>query len=54
MRANNVHSTNDEGALKSKVQEAMSVYDDYIKTRGTNGEGQEEGSPAKENVESNA
>ena len=48
-----VDSTNDESALKSKVQEAMSVYDDYIKTR-SNGEGQDEGSPAKENVEANA
>lgn len=25
-------STNDDGALRNKVNEAMSVYDDYVRT----------------------
>lgn len=35
--------TQDEGALKAKVLEAMSVYDDYIKTKGKDDDGKENG-----------
>lgn len=48
--ANNPHSLDDDPALQQKVNEALSVYDDYVKnkdgtpvdagiTESTNGEG---------------
>jgi hypothetical protein len=41
------HSVDDDAALRSKVDEAMAVYDDYMKSKpndGTNGL-KEEGNP---------
>ena len=42
----NLISIDDEQALKSKVDEALSVYDDYMRNRGgesgANGTGQDE------------
>ena len=46
-------SVDDDEALRSKVNEAMSVYDEYMKGRGppdTNGAGQEDG-PSDERTE---
>ena len=28
-----IHSTNDDNALRSKVSEAMNVYDEYIRVK---------------------
>jgi polyadenylate-binding protein len=35
------HSIEDESALRAKVDEALTVYDEYVKTKG--GEGEEAG-----------
>lgn len=45
----------DDAALRAKVDEALSVYDDYMKSRaeGPNGTKEEDGSKA-EGVEANA
>lgn len=40
--------TQDDGALKAKVQEAMGVYEDYIKNKSKDDEGKENGEPAAE------
>ena len=46
------NSIDDEQALKSKVDEALSVYDDYMRNRatesGANGTGQDEAGEAAE------
>jgi polyadenylate-binding protein len=36
----NINSTSDESALRAKVEEAMSVYDEYVKNK--EGEGDKE------------
>lgn len=35
---NNFYSCEDESALRAKVEEAMNVYDEYVKTKGGEGE----------------
>lgn len=42
----NCHSIEDESALRAKVDEALTVYDEYVKNKG--GEGEEATSDAKE------
>lgn len=39
-----MHSTADEAALRAKVEEAMTVYDEYVKNK--DGEGERD--PSKE------
>jgi len=41
-----INLTTDDEALRAKVQEAMSVYDDYVKTKGGD-EGKEEAKEEK-------
>lgn len=47
---NKLHSVDDDAALRNKVDEAMAVYDAYMKDRGgkegTNGMKEEEGADA--------
>jgi polyadenylate-binding protein len=33
-----LHRIDNDGALRSKVEEALAVYDEYIKTQGGDGE----------------
>jgi polyadenylate-binding protein len=47
----NLNSTSDESALRAKVDEAMSVYDEYVKNK--EGEGEKE-APKEESKEEKA
>lgn len=43
------HSTNDDAALRAKVEEALTVYDEYVKSKSdTDGAASKENGPAKE------
>jgi polyadenylate-binding protein len=44
------NSIEDESALRAKVDEALTVYDEYVKNKGGEGEG-EGGDAAKETKE---
>ena len=44
----NFHSTSDESALRAKVDEAMSVYDEYVKNKEGDGEKEAPKEEAKE------
>lgn len=44
-----LNSTNDDAALRAKVDEAMNVYDEYVKNRGEGGEPSLEGVSAQPN-----
>lgn len=48
---NDFHSTSDESALRAKVDEAMSVYDEYVKNK--EGETEKE-APKEESKEDKA
>ena len=41
--ANNLRSINDDGALRGKVDEAMRVYDEYVKNRADVDDGGKDG-----------
>lgn len=47
----NINSTSDEGALRAKVDEAMNVYDEYVKNK--EGEGEKD-APKEESKEDKA
>ena len=42
------HNTSDESALRAKVDEAMSVYDEYVKNKDGEGEKEAPKEEAKE------
>jgi polyadenylate-binding protein len=45
-----VHLLEDDAALRAKVDEALAVYDEYLKTQGGEGEGEKKQEKAEEKV----
>ena len=48
LRCTDFTSTSDEGALRAKVDEAMNVYDEYVKNKEGEGEKETPKEEAKE------
>lgn len=48
------HRLDDEDALRAKVDEALSVYDEYMKNKGGEGEAGEAGKPKEADKEGSA